>query len=173
MRIASLNERINYSNKFAFNRNISMCGAETILKKTPFFKKNDSKFLKAVKKSLTDYCSRINYTWQHKKAFLDVERELCGKNSVSAFFHDTDKLFMYIIGIPQETAHNIHVRFAPHHVHNAHVKKPVMAVIDWECARYTKADKPLSARKFYEKFYVEEKNIRIPEIEEVLDKLGL
>ena len=121
-----------------------------------------------VKNCITNYPKKINYTWQHKKAFLKTEKELYGKNSFRAYFHDLDKLLMYIIGIPKHIAHNIHVATAPHHIQNGKVKCPKMAVIDWECARFTKKDKPLTAREFYE-----QKCPKMPEIEEELKKAGL
>ena len=37
--------------------------------------------LQAIKSHFANYGRRINYTWQHKKAFLKVEKELCGKNT--------------------------------------------------------------------------------------------
>nr|DAU03052.1 MAG TPA: hypothetical protein [Caudoviricetes sp.] len=40
-------------------------------------------------------------------------------------------------------------------------------VIDWECARYTKPDKPLNARKTLYKFYPELENKVLPVIEEL------
>ena len=132
-----------------------------------------SKIKEGLKKYIKDYPKAIRYTSKHKKAFLEVEKILTGKNSLNGYLHDFDKLIMYIIGIPHEVAHNIHVATAPHHVRKGKVNNPLMAVIDWECARYTKPDKPLSARDFYENYYVKKQNIRIPEIEEKLTELGL
>lgn len=125
------------------------------------------------KEYFNGYAKRIRYTAVHKKAFLRVEKEFTGKNTLNGYLHDADKLIMYVIGVPKQMAHNIHVATAPHHVRNGKVKNPVQTVIDWECARYTKPDKPLSAREYYENFYVEKQGIRIPEIEEVLEKFGL
>ena len=131
-----------------------------------------NKFKNSIKEYVKGYPKRINYTAKHKKAFLKVEKELIGKNTLGAYLHDLDKLIMYIIGVPKDIAHNIHVTMAPHHVRDGHIKKPIQAVIDWECARYTKPDKPLSAREFYEYYYLK-RGIVIPEIEEALNKLGL
>ena len=121
-----------------------------------------------IKDYFINYPKRINYTWQHKKAYLKVEKELTGKNTIRGYLHDLDKLILYIIGVPQKTAHKIHALTAPHHIKNDKVKYPIGAVIDWECARYTKPDKPLSAREFYEK-----KCPRLPEIEKVLQEFNL
>lgn len=130
--------------------------------------KNNKSFWKDLKEYFTGYPKRINYTWQHKKAYLKVEKELTGKNTIRGYLHDLDKLIMYIIGVPKKTAHKIHAATAPHHIKNDKVKYPIGAVIDWECARYSKPDKPLSARYFYEK-----KCPRLPEIEKVLQEFNL
>lgn len=114
------------------------------------------------------YPKRLSYTWKHKKAFLEVEKELCGKNSIRGYLHDLDKLIMYAIGVPKKIAHDIHVSTAPHHIKNGKAKNPIMTVIDWECARRTKPDKPFTARYYYEHFCP-----KMPEIEEALEKLGL
>ena len=132
-----------------------------------------SNIKRGLKEYFFGYPKRISYTAKHKKAFLKVEKELTGKNTLSGYFHDLGKLIAYILGVPKNLAHKIHVATASHHVRNGKVKKPVQAIIDWECARYTKLDKPLSARKFYESYYVENQGIRIPEIEKALKQLGL
>ncbi|MCQ2740228.1 MAG: dephospho-CoA kinase [bacterium] len=144
-----------------------------LLNGTDIWKSNWDKFKLSLKEYFIGYPIRIRYTAKHKKAFLNVEKELTGKNTLGGYCHDLEKLIMYIIGVPKNVAHNIHVAAAPHHVRNGHVKKPIMAIIDWECARYTKPDKSLNAKDFYEKFYVTKKGIRIPEIEEAMEKLGL
>ena len=121
----------------------------------------------------TGYLERIKYTSKHKIAFLKMEKQLLGKNTFRSYLHDLDKLIMYIVGFPKKLAHNIHVATAPHHVRNGKIKKPIQAIIDWECARFTKPDKPLNAREFYESYFVKKKNMRLPEIEEGFKKLGL
>ena len=122
----------------------------------------------SVKNHFANYGRRINYTWQHKKAFLHVEKELCGKNTWRGYCHDLDKLIMYILFFPKKLAHDIHVATSPHHIRNGKVKSPLMAVIDWESCRYTKPDKPYTSREYYEKFCP-----KIPEIDEAFEKLGL
>ena len=121
----------------------------------------------------TGYLKRIKYTSKHKLAFLKVEKELRGKNTLGGYFHDVDKLLMYIIGIPKKLAHKIHVATAPHHERNGRIKRPLHAIIDWECARFTKPDKPLTAREYYESYFVEKRKLQIPEIEDGFKKLGL
>lgn len=120
-------------------------------------------------KSTLNYFGRINYTFQHRKAYRKVEKELTGRNSLKGYFHDLNKVVMYVLGLPTKKAHNIHQKLSPHHVKNGKVKDAVSAIIDWECARLTKPDKSLSAFKYYKKTWPD----GIPKIEEALKKLGL
>lgn len=114
------------------------------------------------------YISRMRYTWQHKKSFLNVEKLLKGKNTISGYLHDIDKLVMYFLCIPTKTAQNIHEKVSPHHMKNNKIKNLENAVIDWECARFTKPDKPLNARQTYNKYY---RNVK--GVDEVLNKFHL
>jgi hypothetical protein len=41
--------------------------------------------------------SHIVYTMKHKRAFLRVEKELLGHNTVRGFLHDLDKVFVYLV----------------------------------------------------------------------------
>ena len=36
----------------------------------------------------------ISYTWKHKIAFLKVEKQLLGKNTLSGYLHDIDKILL-------------------------------------------------------------------------------
>lgn len=93
----------------------------------------------------------LNYTWQHKKAFLKTEKKVRGFNSLRGYLHDTDKLFLYwllLFGVKKEQIQKIHRRFATHHVENSKPKNKndlIEMAIDWECAPITKPDKPLLA----------------------------
>ena len=40
--------------------------------------------------------NKIKYTLRHKKAFLKVEKELRGKNTLKGYLHDVDKPFLYL-----------------------------------------------------------------------------
>lgn len=114
------------------------------------------------------YKKRINHTIQHKKAYLKVEKKLTGKNSLRGYLHDLDKLILYIFGVPKGIVHNLHVATAPHHIRNNKIKYPKGAVIDWECAHYTKPDKPFRARDFYQNACP-----KMSEVESALSELGL
>ena len=126
------------------------------------------RFKKSLRSYFLGYPKRINYTWQHKKAYLKVEKKLTGKNTLRGYLHDLDKLIMYIIGVPKKVAHDIHVATAPHHIIKGKVKYPVGEVIDTECAHHTKLDKPWKARDYYERSCP-----KMPEVEEVLDRFNL
>lgn len=92
----------------------------------------------------------IKYTCRHKKAFLKVEKELLGRVSLRGLMHDIDKVFLYMI-FNKQKAHNIHRKYARHHINNMKTENDkIHGIIDWECARYTKPDKPLSAIEFIE-----------------------
>lgn len=70
----------------------------------------------------------------------------------------------------KEITSRYHRRNRTHHVECDKYKTKkdfIESVIDWECARYTKPDKPLNARETLSKFYPEYKNIYLPIIEEL------
>ena len=92
---------------------------------------------------------RIKYTWNHKKMFLKVEKHLLGYNTLRGYLHDTDKLIAYFF-LPYKLTHNIHRKISRHHKRAKNEKDYIQMIIDWECARFTKEDKPLNA---YETLY--------------------
>lgn len=111
----------------------------------------------------------VKYTLNHKRAFLKVEKELLGKNTLKGYLHDIDKVLMYPI-FGKEITSRYHRRNRAHHIESNKYKTKkdfIESVIDWECARYTKPDKPLNARETLYKFYPEYKNIYLPIIEEL------
>lgn len=93
----------------------------------------------------------IPYTLKHYVAFLKLEKELLGYYKYK--FHDLDKVLMYIfipfIGTQQIKV--IHRKFNKHHIVfdkiNCNYEE---AIIDWECSRFTKPDKPQTARELVE-----------------------
>jgi hypothetical protein len=111
----------------------------------------------------------INYTIAHRKVFRKVEKQLLGHNTVRSLFHDLDKVIMYNF-IDSKKVHNFHRNHARHHAVKARTHADfVQMVIDWECARYTKPDKPLNARDTLYKFYPELEDKILP----ILSELGL
>lgn len=112
---------------------------------------------------------RIKYTLAHRKAFRSVEKQLLGYNTVRSLFHDLDKVFLYSI-FEYKTVHNFHRNHAHHHIVKAKTRNDyIQMIINWECARITKPDKPLNARQTLYKFYPELEDKILP----LLDEFGL
>lgn len=116
-----------------------------------------------------DRIHSIKYTINHRKAFLVTEKELTGRNTLRGYLHDVDKIFLKLFLSP-ETVSRLHHGYSHHHNKRMRTHDDfAQAVIDWECARITKPDKPLNARDTLYKFYPE----RMPEIVPVLEELNL
>lgn len=110
---------------------------------------------------------RIKYTIDHRHAFRKVEKDLLGHNTFRSLFHDLDKVFLYMI-FDYKSVHNFHRQHTRHHEVKARTHSDyVQMVIDWECARFTKPDKPLNARQTLDKFYPYLKDKVLPVIEEL------
>ncbi|MDO4961187.1 MAG: hypothetical protein Q4E57_04950 [Eubacteriales bacterium] len=104
-----------------------------------------------------DWCA---YTYRHRKAFeytaekLIKDPELKAKMLRRAKVHDMDKLLLYLFTDDQLEAQRIHVSHSAHHLENdlpRTYEDYVETVIDYECAPYTKPDKPLNAWDFANK----------------------
>ena len=113
---------------------------------------------------------KIRAIMAHRKAFFRVERALTGKVSYLSRLHDLDKVVMLLLGWSPRRVSKIHRAFALHH------ESPIWglvdvkrAIIDWECARFTKPDKPLDARGTLEVHYPHLRGRVLP----VLEGLGL
>ena len=126
-----------------------------------------------MKFSIKERFEKIGYTLKHKKAFLQVEKRLRGKNTLRSYLHDMDKPFLYLfcLGLDKKGIQEIHRAHSRHHVGNSLRKSKedlLDAVIDWECARMTKPDKPLNAYDTLMKFYPEHRAEFLPIIKEYL-----
>ena len=99
------------------------------------------------------------YTYKHRIAFAYVAKKLI-KNPVllekimeRQKYHDLDKVLLYLF-LDFETCVDYHVHHQPHHL-ECNVPKTyedlVETIIDYECAPYTKPDKPLNAFDFVHK----------------------
>jgi hypothetical protein len=110
----------------------------------------------------------IKYTLYHKKAFLEVEKELLGNNTLRGYLHDLDKVFLKLF-LDSELVSRMHRNYSRHHKRAKTKEDFIQMVIDWECARYTKPDKPLNARETLYTYYMPLKEI----IEPILKELGL
>ena len=96
-----------------------------------------------------DRLNSIKYTWEHKKAFLKIEKILTGKNTLRGYLHDMDKIILKIF-LPKEIVHKIHTKHSRHH-RLAHTRKDyIQMVIDWECSRLSKKDAQMNARETME-----------------------
>lgn len=115
---------------------------------------------------------KIVYTLMHKKAYLEVEKKLRGKNTLRGYLHDIDKPFLYMaFWIKLKDVQKMHRKYSKHHVKNnlPKTKEDLLdTVIDWECARMTKPDKPLNAYDTLMKFYPEYQDVYLPIIQEYL-----
>lgn len=104
----------------------------------------------------------IKYTWEHKKAFLVVEKRILGYNTLRGYLHDVDKLVMYPF-LPKRIVSSIHRRYSHHHIRSAKTENDfIEMLVDWECARYTKADKQLDAYDTLYAFYPQLEHIMLP-----------
>ena len=111
---------------------------------------------------------KMKYTIKHRRAFREVEKQILGKNTIRSLFHDADKLLLLVF-IDKKTASKIHRKYSRHH-NRAHTKSDyIQMIIDWECARYTKPDKPLNARDTLYAYYSDMSYIMEP----ILEELGL
>lgn len=102
------------------------------------------------------------YTWKHKMAFLKVEKQLLGHNTLRGYLHDCDKLFLYLF-LDGEEVHHIHRRYSRHHIDKAFTESDyIQMIIDWECGRLTKPDKPLDAYDTLYKWFEELECVILP-----------
>ena len=99
------------------------------------------------------------YTYRHRKAFEYCVRKLVKEPGLReemlrrARIHDMDKMLMYLF-MDQPEAQKLHFQTKKHHMENSLPKTYedlVETVIDYECAPYTKPDKPLKAFDFVHK----------------------
>lgn len=117
---------------------------------------------------------KIIYTSKHRKAFRKVEKELLGYNTLDGLTHDLGKLLMLIFCpfLSLKTIKKIHKKTAKHH--NAITDEDyIQKVIDYECARYTKPDKPYTAREYIEKTKNKHTKLEQEKIQKALQTLGL
>ena len=96
------------------------------------------------------------YTYLHRKAFEYCVRKLIRDPGLReemlrrARVHDMDKMVMYLF-MEQKEAQKRHVETQAHHLENDLPRSYhdlVETVIDYECAPYTKPDKPLNGYDF-------------------------
>ena len=91
----------------------------------------------------------IKYTMAHRKAL----NELAGRFGYSYPLHDLDKIFLYVI-FGKKITGKIHRLYSKHHEHiddsgYYHIEDKIQAAFDWECSRFTKPDKPMTAYEYW------------------------
>lgn len=85
------------------------------------------------------------YTIKHKQAFVAVELSLIGCTTESGISHDIEKLITYGL-MDKKEASKLHRKYAKHHIKNCKTEDDLRdCIIDYECARFTKPDKPKNA----------------------------
>lgn len=93
----------------------------------------------------------------HKIAFMRVRKSnnflKANITFMRAINHDLVKMFTILI-LGDKIASKLHRKYAGHHKGiNMNFKQKVEAFCDWECARYTKPEKPLNGEETWEKYY--------------------
>lgn len=132
-------------------------------------------------KNIKDSWKHIPYTIKHYKCFFKTEKRIIGK--YKHIFHDLDKVLLYIF-VPYfgiEKINNIHRKFNKHHptfkyknniIFKSNLKIDwIEAIIDWECARFTKPDKPLNAYETLTKFYPKYKDYVLKHFSQIFNKI--
>lgn len=111
---------------------------------------------------------KILYVKRHRKAFRVIEKQLLGHSTFRSLFHDLDKIILLHF-LNKEKVSALHRKHSHHHEKAKTKNDYIQMVIDWECARYTKPDKPLNARDTLYKFYPH----LVEKIEPILIEMGL
>lgn len=108
------------------------------------------------------------YTIEHKIAFMNVYTYIMGGYDLVELTHDTDKLVLYSMYSKNE-ASSLHRKHSMHHLPNSLVSSSniVDTIIDFECARFTKEDKPLNAYNTIKSYYPQHYDILKPYLMEL------
>jgi len=115
---------------------------------------------------------RIKELIKHKRTFRMVEKQVLGKNTFRSITHDLDKLILYILLFPIKWVRKRHKLKARHH--QAKTKADfIEKIIDFESARYTKRNSPLTAREFIMSPDFKNRTISREDLLVILDELGL
>lgn len=102
-------------------------------------------------KNIIDCYKHIPSTINHYFAFMRIQKKITG--FYMYYFHDLDKILMYIFlpFLGTRRIKKIHQKYNRHHINN--FKSIIQcdyleAIIDWECSRFTKKDKQMTAREY-------------------------
>ena len=109
---------------------------KNFIKKLPVIKNFDK-----IKYSLRHYC------------YLNKTAKDLHHWRLHYLIHDLDKVILMLF-LDSKTVTKIHRKISFHHAENVFKIYDIhQMVIDWECARFTKPDKPLNARQTLTKYY--------------------
>lgn len=115
---------------------------------------------------------RIKSLIEHRKAFRITERRVLGKNTTRAITHDLDKLVLYLFLFPIPWVRKRHKLKARHH--QAKTRKDfIEKIIDFECARFTKKNSPLTAREYITSKDFKNRTISREDLLVILTEIGL
>lgn len=103
----------------------------------------------------------IPYTYKHYKVMLKIQKIILG--CIIYPFHDLDKILMYIFlpFLGTKRIKKIHKKFCKHHITEDKTSDQcdyVEAILDWESARFTKADKYENSLEVIERKYKKSKH---------------
>lgn len=116
---------------------------------------------------------RCVYTCEHRIALrfcietIVKDKQLRAALLNRAKYHDVDKLFLFQV-TDTKSASNLHRKLSTHHMTNNIPKQHLdlaEAVLDFECAGYTKPDKPLNAYDTIHTWYDKYRHLLLPEAE--------
>lgn len=128
---------------------------------------NNAENDKTLKSKVRAKVNDIRYTVEHRKAFRKVYKQLTGRLTLSAWLHDMDKVILKLF-MDGDKVSKLHRSYSRHHEAKARTHDDfVNMIVDFECARLTKPDKPLNARQTVDKWYPHMKDKLLPIIEEL------
>lgn len=107
-------------------------------------------------KNIIESYKHIPYTIRHYKAMRRIQYVVLG--CIPYPWHDLDKVLMYIFlpFLGTKRIKSIHKKYSKHHItmdKNPDECEYIEAILDWECARFTKPDKPENAMSIIESKY--------------------
>ena len=95
----------------------------------------------------------IKYTYKHRQKIFELGDELGIPARTLYKDHDLNKYILYLV-YDKQTVIDIHRLISNHHDRTAtDINILTETMLDWESARYTKADKPFNAYDTLHKFY--------------------
>lgn len=117
----------------------------------------------------------LHYTYAHRIAFRYVVEKLIKDPKekeellLRARYHDLDKAFLYTL-IDKKDASNYHRMHSSHHMCNELPKSRIdmlEAALDYECAGYTKEDKPRNAYDTIKELFPQDEDTMMPILHEL------